>query len=48
MEFTFLGTSAGIPTRSRNVTGLALARDFDTYRPEKDLSLSCLTTGTST
>ncbi|MCG8520457.1 MAG: ribonuclease Z [Pseudomonadales bacterium] len=25
MEFTFLGTSAGTPTRSRNVTGLALA-----------------------
>jgi len=24
MEFTFLGTSAGTPTRSRNVTGLAL------------------------
>ena len=26
MEFTFLGTSAGTPTRSRNVTGLALCR----------------------
>src|SRR5690554_4524536 len=26
MEFTFLGTSAGTPTRSRNVTGLALSR----------------------
>ncbi|MBW0147177.1 ribonuclease Z [Marinobacter arenosus] len=25
MEFTFLGTSAGTPTRSRNVTGLALS-----------------------
>ncbi|MDX1757062.1 MAG: ribonuclease Z [Marinobacter sp.] len=24
MEFTFLGTSAGVPTKSRNVTGLAL------------------------
>lgn len=93
MEFTFLGTSAGTPTRSRNVTGLALchsgpkpwylvlthfssrhlsgpggtphinqlaaeapqhyqgqlflARDFDTYRLAKDLSLSCLTTETT-
>lgn len=27
MRFTFLGTSAGVPTRSRNVTGLALAID---------------------
>ncbi|PXX89606.1 ribonuclease Z [Marinobacter vulgaris] len=26
MEFTFLGTSAGTPTRSRNVSGLALCR----------------------
>lgn len=26
MEFTFLGTSAGTPTRSRNVTGLALSQ----------------------
>ncbi len=26
MEFTFLGTSAGTPTRSRNVTALALSR----------------------
>ncbi len=25
MRFTFLGTSAGVPTRERNVTGLALA-----------------------
>ncbi|MDX1560538.1 MAG: MBL fold metallo-hydrolase, partial [Marinobacter sp.] len=25
MEFTFLGTSAGTPTKSRNVTGLALS-----------------------
>ncbi|SOB78142.1 ribonuclease Z [Marinobacter sp. LV10R510-11A] len=25
MEFTFLGTSAGTPTRSRNVTALALS-----------------------
>jgi len=24
MEFQFLGTSAGTPTRARNVTGLAL------------------------
>lgn len=27
MRFTFLGTSAGLPTRERNVTGLALAID---------------------
>jgi len=27
MRFTFLGTSAGLPTRDRNVTGLALAVD---------------------
>lgn len=27
MRFTFLGTSAGLPTRDRNVTGLALAID---------------------
>lgn len=27
MRFTFLGTSAGLPTRDRNVTGLALALD---------------------
>jgi ribonuclease Z len=27
MQFTFLGTSAGLPTRQRNVTGLALAID---------------------
>ncbi|MDK9556915.1 ribonuclease Z [Marinobacter sp. M216] len=26
MDFTFLGTSAGTPTRSRNVSGLALSR----------------------
>ena len=27
MRFTFLGTSAGVPTRQRNVTGLALSVD---------------------
>jgi len=27
MRFTFLGTSAGLPTRERNVTALALALD---------------------
>ena len=27
MKFTFLGTSAGVPTKQRNVTGLALSMD---------------------
>lgn len=44
MEFSFPGTSAGTPTRSRNVTGLYqgnlyLARDFASYTLGKDLML---------
>ncbi|WP_267879556.1 MULTISPECIES: hypothetical protein [Kamptonema] len=43
MQITFLGTSSGVPTRSRNVSSIALRLPQRTAAKELSINFSALT-----